>query len=113
MLKIWSKVKDFWSIIFFCLKLTVEASPKFFILYVLLDVLIVVVPFAVIYVTSILINLLVEYAGSNDFNGVIRSLIIISLLMLALNILNKTIESVKLYLEGLYNEIISIKTRIR
>ena len=82
MLKIWSKVKDFWSIIFFCLKLTVEASPKFFILYVLLDVLIVVVPFAVIYVTSILINLLVEYAGSNDFNGVIRSLIIISLLML-------------------------------
>lgn len=111
MLKIWSKVKDFWSIIFFCLKLTVEASPKFFILYVLLDVLIVVVPFAVIYVTSILINLLVEYAGSNDFNGVIRSLIIISLLMLALNILNKTIESVKLYLEGLYNEIISIKTR--
>ena len=80
-------------------------------LYVLLDVLIVVVPFAVIYVTSILINLLVEYAGSNDFNGVIRSLIIISLLMLALNILNKTIESVKLYLEGLYNEIISIKTR--
>ena len=46
MLKIWSKVKDFWSIIFFCLKLTVEASPKFFILYVLLDVLIVVVPFA-------------------------------------------------------------------
>ena len=111
MLKIWSKVQDFWSIIFFCLKLTVEASPKFFILYVLLDVLIVVVPFAVIYVTSILINLLVEYAGSNDFNGVIRSLIIISLLMLALNILNKTIESVKLYLEGLYNEIISIKTR--
>lgn len=111
MLKIWSKVKDFWSIIFFCLKLTVEASPKFFILYVLLDVLIVVVPFAVIYVTSILINLLVEYAGSNDFNGVIRSLIIISLLMLALNILNKTIKSVKLYLEGLYNEIISIKTR--
>ena len=111
MLKIWSKVKDFWSIIFFCLKLTVEASPKFFILYVLLDVLIVVVLFAVIYVTSILINLLVEYAGSNDFNGVIRSLIIISLLMLALNILNKTIESVKLYLEGLYNEIISIKTR--
>ena len=111
MLKIWSKVKDFWSIIFFCLKLTVEASPKFFILYVLLDVLIVVVPLAVIYVTSILINLLVEYAGSNDFNGVIRSLIIISLLILALNILNKTIESVKLYLEGLYNEIISIKTR--
>ena len=111
MLKIWSKVKDFWSIIFFCLKLTVEASPKYFILYILLDVFIVVVPFAVIYTTSLMINLLVDSAVSSDLNSVIFSFIIISLLMLVFNILNKTAESIKLYLEGLYNEIISIKTK--
>lgn len=111
MLKIWSKVKDFWSIIFFCLKLTVEASPKYFILYILLDVFIVVVPFAVIYTTSLMINLLVDSAVSSNLNSVIFSFIIISLLMLVFNILNKTAESIKLYLEGLYNEIISIKTK--
>ncbi len=99
MKKLLEKIKTFRNIIFFSLKLTVQASPKYFCFYILLSVFIIILPFAIIHVSSFLIELL---AGTSEN-------VIITLLLL--NVTSKTVESVKLYLEGLYNEVITIKIK--
>lgn len=105
------KLKNFFNVIIFCLKLTVQASSKYFFMYVFLDIFAIAVPFSVIYVSSILIDLLANNFMATDINGTFQTLLVILSSLLVLNILNKAIESIKLYLEGLYNEVISMKTK--
>lgn len=110
MKKLLEKIKTFRNIIFFSLKLTVQASPKYFCFYILLSVFIIILPFAIIYVSSFLIELLAG-ASENVKQEIVKSFVVLIITLLLLNVTSKTVESVKLYLEGLYNEVITIKIK--
>lgn len=110
MKKLLEKIKTFRNIIFFSLKLTVQASPKYFCYYILLSVFVIILPFAIIYVSSFLIELL-AVASDNVKQEMVKSFMVLIITLLLLNVTSKTVESVKLYLEGLYNEVITIKIK--
>lgn len=110
MKKLLEKIKTFRNIIFFSLKLTVQASPKYFCFYILLSVFVIILPFAIIYVSSFLIELLAG-ASENVKQEIVKSFVVLIISLLLLNVTSKTVESVKLYLEGLYNEVITIKIK--
>lgn len=111
MKKLFEKIKAFLDIIFFSLKLTVQASPKYFSFYILLSVFVIILPFAVIYVSSLLIDLLAGVSENSVRHEMIKSLAVLIVSLLFLNVMSKTVESIKLYLEGLYNEVITIKIK--
>ncbi len=110
MKKLLEKIKTFRNIIFFSLKLTVQASPKYFCFYILLSVFIIILPFAIIHVSSFLIELLAG-TSENVKQEIVKSFVVLIITLLLLNVTSKTVESVKLYLEGLYNEVITIKIK--
>ncbi len=110
MKKLLEKIKTFRDIIFFCLKLTVQASPKYFCFYILLSVYVIILPFGIIYVSSFLIELL-AVASENVKQEIVKSFVVLIISLLLLNVMSKTVESAKLYLEGLYNEVITIKIK--
>ena len=110
MKKLLEKIKTFRDIIFFCLKLTVQASPKYFCFYILLSVYVIILPFGIIYVSSFLIELL-AVASENVKQEIVKSFVVLIISLLLLNVMSKTVESAKLYLEGLYNEVITINIR--
>lgn len=110
MKKLLEKIKTFRNIIFFSLKLTVKASPKYFCFYILLSVFIIILPFAIIHVSSFLIELLAG-TSENVKQEIVKSFVVLIITLLLLNVTSKTVESVKLYLEGLYNEVITIKIK--
>ncbi len=110
MIKLLEKIKTFRNIIFFSLKLTVQASPKYFCFYILLSVFIIILPFAIIHVSSFLIELLAG-TSENVKQEIVKSFVVLIITLLLLNVTSKTVESVKLYLEGLYNEVITIKIK--
>ena len=111
MKKLFEKIKAFLDIIFFSLRLTVQASPKYFSFYILLSVFVIILPFAVIYVSSLLIDLLAGVSENSVRHEMIKSLAVLIVSLLFLNVMSKTVESIKLYLEGLYNEVITIKIK--
>ena len=105
---------EFFQIIGYCSGILWETSRKFFIIRMLINIVSLSVPFAVITFTRLLINLLAGI-GSEDSQPemLMRSFLIFSLLLLALNILNKGIGTLSTYYTGLHRDRMDTVTKHR
>lgn len=105
-LKICEYVRDVRTIYSFCLQLTIKSSPKYFSFSVVLNAILVVVPFATIYATSKIMNILANAIVMSEFRSEQISLFIqYTILSLLLILLQKTLDTVKQYCEGMHREI--------
>lgn len=111
--KIKDGIKTIFDVISFCLKFTFSASKKYFIIHLLVDILAAVVPFASIYCTSKVIDLLASNSGSGAAlgNAVFKAFIILIAGYAIATVAEKNLESVKNYIEGLYTEVLEVKTK--
>ena len=97
--KLFEKIKAFLDIIFFSLKLTVQASQKYFSFYILLSVFVIILPFAVIYVSILLIDRLAGVSENSVRHEMIKSLAVLIVSLLFLKVMSKTIETLNLYIK--------------
>lgn len=103
-------ISQFCGIICYCIKTLWEVSRKYFVIRLVLVCLSVVVPFAVIILTRTVLNVLV---GSNESDTAIQSFLMLSVLLLVLNILNKAVETTNTYYEGLQRDKMDTVTKHR
>ncbi len=103
-------ISQFCGIICYCIKTLWEVSRKYFVIRLVLVCLSVVVPFAVIILSRTVINVLV---GSNESDTAIQSFLMLSVLLLVLNILNKAVETTNTYYEGLQRDKMDTVTKHR
>lgn len=109
MKKISENIKSIIDVIKFCIKLTYMTSKKYFFLHLIIDIFSIVIPFAGIYFSSKLIDILSDnYGISHNGSGMILKLFIIFVIvMIFLQGCGKGASSLKSYLEGMYNEKLS------
>lgn len=110
------QMKEFLNIIGFCIIFCVETSKKYFVLCIVLNALGVIMPFAVIYLTSAMVNVLAESLLSTDataLNIAGYSFLAIALSLFVVNFLMKLFNSLKLYFQGLYEEIMQKNGQVK
>ena len=117
MKNILKKPKDLFSIICFCLKMSVNPSSKqfrkYFYLNIFFALIMVSMPFLLIYVTSQIMQLLslsllaaeVDYQSINVF-------IFLCAMSLTIGFVSKIIENFKIYCDGMHREIINNHIRV-
>lgn len=107
-------IAEIFEILKYCVKLLWETSKKYFILRIVLNIVSLAVPFAVITLTRMLINFLVGYTADSSVYGMaVRSLLILSVLLLGINILNKAVETMNSYYAGLHRDVMDNAMRHR
>ncbi len=106
-------ISTLFRVISFCIKLTYSTSKKYFILHLLVDVVAAVVPFVGIFFTSKIIDTLANnYGSAEGFSGKAAKAFVVFLIGAAIiEIAEKNLESIKNYIEGLYTDILDVKTK--
>ncbi|WP_303789191.1 ABC transporter ATP-binding protein [Ruminococcus flavefaciens] len=113
MKKLIGKTKDVFDVIAFCFRLIYSSSKKYFFLHILLDVLEVVLPFASIYMTSKLIDVLSEnfFTAEDAVPAVMKTLIVLIVGLQIFMFVSKAVNSLKNYIETTYNELLDAFTK--
>lgn len=103
-------MRDFFRIIGYCIGILWKTSKRYFIIRIILNIVSLIVPFAVIVFTRSLINLLADVPVSDS---VMQSFITLSLLLVGCNILNKAVDTANAYYTGLHRDIMDTATKQR
>lgn len=104
MKKVVRGILDLFEIIHYCARLLWETSRKYFVIRMILNIISLVVPFAVITLTQMLIDFLAENMLGSSASGIVQQLLILSVLLLGLNVLSKAVETGSIYYEGLHRD---------
>lgn len=106
-------IKSFADIIKFCIKLTYNASRKYFIFHILVDAISVIVPILSIFISSHIIDFLSQNYGKSESlkENIVKAFIVFIIAFIIVEILDKTLESLKNYIEGLYTDILESCTK--
>lgn len=105
-------VREFFQVISFCVRLLWETSRKYFIIRIILNIISLAVPFEIIALTRMLINVLAQDAAGLSASGVaVQPVVILSALLLCLNILNKSMETGNTYYAGLHRDAMEAVTK--
>lgn len=98
------------KVIFYCIKILWETSPKYFIIRIVFGIISLFVPFIIIMLTQMILNFL---AGDrmSAVETDIQSFFVFSLLLLVFNILNKSVETLNGYFIGLQREMMESVTK--
>lgn len=106
--------QEFLQVTGYCIGILWETSKKYFIVRILLNIVSLTVPFLVIAFTRTLINFLAE-SGADEYASekILQPFLVVSLLLLGFNILNKAVETMQTYYAGLQRDMMDTATKRR
>lgn len=105
---------EFFQIIGYCIGILWGTSRKYFIIRILINIVSLTVPFAVIAVTKLLIDVLAGVGSEAASPELLtRSFLVCSLMLLGFNILNKAIGTLSTYYTGLHRDRMDTVTKHR
>lgn len=105
-------MRDFFQIIGYCIEILWSVSRRYFIIRIVLNVVSLMLPFAIITLTRSLINLLAD-GNASISETVLRSFFTLSLLLVGCNIINKAVETANTYYVGLHGDVMDAATKRR
>lgn len=108
MRKIIIYLKDLFEILFFCIRLSLKTSLKYFILINITNLISMITPFVSIYLGSIIINIIVSsLTNTNIREDAARNLILYSISTLSVALLGRAANNLKQYFDGMHREIMN------
>lgn len=111
------KVKEFGGIVFFCFKVSWQASKKYLLIRSLIEIAVAVIPFSMIVLSKELLNFLVSVPGNGTNASISTYIYRLSMLlsmMLFLSVVSRILSKVKDYFGGVHRDMITrvVETQI-
>ena len=108
MRKIIIYLKDLFGILIFCIRLSLKTSRKYFLLSNIINLISMIIPFISIYLGSVIINTIVNsLTSSNSRMNAMQNLILYSIIALSVALLNRVVNNIKQYFDGMHREIMN------
>ncbi len=101
-------LKELFEILFFCIRLSLKTSLKYFLLSNGINLISMITPFISIYLGSKIINVIVSSLTNSTLREeAVKNLILYSILTLSAALLNRAADNIKQYFDGMHREIMN------
>lgn len=101
-------LKELFEILFFCIRLSLKTSLKYFLLSNGINLISMITPFISIYLGSKIINVIVSSLTNSTLREeAVKKLILYSILTLSAALLNRAADNIKQYFDGMHREIMN------
>ncbi len=108
MKKIIIYLKDLFEIIIFCLQLSLKTSLKYFLFNNIISLISMSIPFISIYLGSKIIDIIVSGLANIDSKiSIMHNLVLYSVAALSIALLNRVVNNLKQYFDGMHREIMN------